>query len=238
MDESQTDTSGRTRAVETPRGHTAGTGPARSTASALTAILVGAVCGLAWASAFRAWMAELAGGASRLDWYGTFVGILGAGVITGALLGLAEYFRRTGGRRHWRWLALAPLAFAILPMTMPDALLALFTQGLGGGAVAVALTAIAGGFAVSGRGALGARILCGILALVVIVALVFTTSAVGGVRLALDQPRGAWAATLGAACVAVLCLASSIPFRRVEALADPHDDAAIERDTSADAKNR
>ena len=114
-------------------------------------------------------------------------------MIAGALLGLAEYFRRTGGRRHWRWLALAPLAFAILPMTMPDALLALFTQGLGGGAVAVALTAIAGGFAVSGRGALWARILCGILALAVIVALVFTTSAVGGVRLALDQPRGAWA---------------------------------------------
>ena len=90
----------------------------------------------------------------------------------------------------------------------------------------------------SGRGALWARILCGILALTVIVALVFTTSAVGGVRLALDQPRGAWAATLGAACVAVLCLASSIPFRRVEVLADPHGDAAIERDTSADAKNR
>lgn len=238
MDESQTDTAGRTKAVEAPRARNAGTGPARSPVAALTAILVGAVCGLAWASAFRAWMAELAGGASRLDWYGTFVGILGAGVIAGALLGLAEYFRRTGGRRHWRWLALAPLAFAILPMTMPDALLALFTQGLGGGAVAVALTAIAGGFAVSGRGAIWARILCGILALAVIVALVFTTSAVGGVRLALDQPRGAWVATLGAACVAVLCLASSIPFRRVEALADPLGDAAIERDTSADAKNR
>ena len=238
MDESKTDAADRTQAVEAPPARAAGTRPARSAASALTAILVGAVCGLAWAAAFRAWMAELAGGASRLDWYGTFVGILGAGVIVGALLGLAEYFRRTGGRRHWRWLALAPLAFAILPMTMPDALLALFTQGLGGGAVAVALTAIAGGFAVSGRGALWARILCGILALAVIVALVFTTSAVGGVRLALDQPRGAWVATLGAACVAVLCLASSIPFRRVEALADPHGDAAIERDTSADAKNR
>ena len=184
--------------------------------SATASILVGAVCGLAWAAAFRAWMAELASGASRLDWYGTFVGILGAGVVAGALFGLAEYFRRTGGRRHWRWLALAPLAFAVLPMTMPDALLALFTQGLGGGAVAVALTAIAGGFAVSGRGPLWARVLCGVLAAAIIVALVFTVPSVGGIRLALDQPRGVWVATLGAACVAVLCLAASIPFRRVE----------------------
>ncbi len=187
--------------------------------SAITSVLVGALCGLAWGAAFRAYMAELAGGASRLDWYGTFVGILGAGVVAGALLGLAEYFRRTGGRRHWRWLALAPLAFAVLPMTMPDALLALFTQGLGGGAVAVALTAIAGGYAVSGRGRLWARILCGVLAVAIIVALVLTVPSVGGIRLALDQPRGVWVATLGAACVAVLCLAASIPFRRVEPVA-------------------
>jgi hypothetical protein len=205
--------------------------------SATGTVLVGAVCGLAWAAAFRAWMAEIAGGASRIDWYGTFVGILAAGVIVGALLGLAEYFRRTGGRRHWRWLALAPLAFAVLPMTMPDALLALVTQGLGGGAVAVALTAIAGGFAVSSRGPLWARILCGLLAAAVCVALVFTTSAVGGIRLALDQPRGAWAAVLGVSCVVVLCLAASIPFRRVETVADGGLGATIVRDSSARVKN-
>lgn len=225
MDETQADAA--PQVDESPPGSdtTTGAGPraghaagesARRPPSATASILVGAVCGLAWAAAFRAWMAELAGGASRLDWYGTFVGILGAGVVTGALLGLAEYFRRTGGRRHWRWLALAPLAFAILPMTMPDALLALVTQGLGGGAIAVALTAIAGGFAVSGRGPLWARIVCGVVAAAIIVALVLTVPAVGGIRLALDQPRGVWVATLGAACVAVLCLAASIPFRRVE----------------------
>lgn len=183
--------------------------------SATATILVGALCGLAWAAAFRTYMAEIAGGASRFDWYGTFVGILGAGVITGALLGLAEHFRRTGGRPHWRWLGLAPLAFAILPLTMPDALVALFTQGLGGGAVGVALIAIAGGFAVSGRGAMWARILCGLLTLAFLVALAFTVPAVGGIRLTLDQPRGAWVATLAVASVAALCLASSIPFRRV-----------------------
>jgi hypothetical protein len=187
--------------------------PIRDSATAM--VLVGALCGLAWAAAFRAFMAEIAGGASRFEWYGTFVGILSAGVITGALLGLGEYFRRTGGRPHWRWLALAPLAFAILPLTMPDALLALFTQGLGGGAVAIALVAIAGGFAVSGRGAIWARILCGLLAIAFLFALAFTVPAVGGIRLALDQPRGAWVATLAVASVAVLCLANSIPFRRV-----------------------
>jgi hypothetical protein len=180
-----------------------------------THVVVGATAGLTWGAAFRAYMAELAGGASRIEWYGTFVGVLAAGVIAGALLGLAEYFRRTGGRRHWRWLALAPLAFAVLPLTMPDGLLALVTQGLGGGAVAVALLAIAGGFAVSGRGALWARILCGVLTFAFVIAIVLTVPAVGGIRLVLDQPRGAWVAVLGAGCVVVLCLATSIPFRRV-----------------------
>jgi hypothetical protein len=209
---------------------------ARSSATVM--VLVGAVCGLAWAAAFRAWMAEIAGGASRVDWYGTFVGVLAAGVIVGALLGLAEHFRRTGGCRHWRWLALAPLAFAILPMTAPGALLTLVTEGLGGGAIGVALAAIAGGFAISGLGPLWARILCGVIALSMIAGVVLATPAVGGIRFALDQPRGAWAATLGAACVVVLCLATSIPFRRVEAVADTTSGATIVRDSSAQVKNR
>ena len=112
------------------------------------------------------------------------------------------------------------------------------TEGLGGGAVGVALTAIAGGFAISGRGALWARIVCGVIALSMVAGLVLATSAVGGVRLALDQPRGVWVATLGAACVAVLCLATSIPFRRVEAVADTAAGATIVRDSSAQVKNR
>lgn len=178
-------------------------------------VLVGAVLGLAWAAAFRGFMAEIAGGASRFEWYGTFVGILAPGVIVGALLGLAEYFRRTGGRRGWRWLALAPLAFAVLPLTMEGAFEALFTQGIGGGAIAVPLIGIAGGFAVSGRGWIWARVLCGILTIAFLVAAVWTVPGVGGTRLVLDQPRGAWVATLTVACVIVLCLASSIPFRRV-----------------------
>jgi hypothetical protein len=178
-------------------------------------VLVGAVLGLAWAASFRGFMAEIAGGGSRFEWYGTFVGVLTAGVIAGALLGLAEYFRRTGGRRGWRWLALAPLAFAVLPLTMEGAFAALFTQGLGGGAIAIPLIGIAGGFAVSGRGWIWARIVCGVLAIAFLVAIAYTVPVVGGTRLVLDQPRGAWVATLAVASVVVLCLASSIPFRRV-----------------------
>jgi hypothetical protein len=213
--------------------HTATSRADAAKPSPTASILVGAACGLVWAAAFRGYMAEIAGGASRLDWYGTFVAILGAGMITGALLGLAEYLRRTGGRPHWRWLALAPLAFTILPLTMPGALVALFAQGLGGGAVAIALVAVAGGFAVSGRGPLWARILCGIPALAVVAGIVATVPAVGGIRLTLDQPRGAWVAVLGAGCVVVLCLASSIPFRRVERLTDAASRPEPKRATDA-----
>lgn len=177
-------------------------------------IVVGAACGLFWGAAFRAWMAEIAGFESRFDWYGTFVVILGSAVIVGALLGLTEYLRRTGGRPHWRWLALAPLVFAVTPLTIPGAIEGLVTQGLGGGAIAIALTAVAGGFAVSGRGPLWARILCGVVAALIVVAMMLTTGSIGGARLAIDEPRGAWAAVLGGVAVVVFCLAASIPFRR------------------------
>ncbi|GAA2032211.1 hypothetical protein GCM10009819_15260 [Agromyces tropicus] len=186
-----------------------------------TAMLVGAVCGLAWAAAFRGWMASIAGGASAFGWAGTFLAVLLPGVVAGGLLGLAEAIRRRGGRPHWRWLALAPLAFAVAPLLLPGAIEALLTQALGGGAIAVPLAAIAGGFALSGRGSLWARIPLGVLAVAFAGALVATTAVVGGIRFSLDQPRGAWAATLAASAFAVLALAASIPFRRVVGVAAP-----------------
>lgn len=200
--------------ANTASGPRAANAPPRPSEPA--SVLVGAVCGVVWAAAFRAYMSEIAGGGSRFEWYGTFVAVLLAGAITGALLGLSEYLRRTGGRPHWRWLALAPVAFAILPLTMPDAIVALVTLGLGGGAIAVPLAAMAGGFAVSGRGPVWTRLVCGTLAGIMVVGIAAAGPMVGGIRMALDQPRGAWAAVLGAGCVLVLCLACSIPFRRVE----------------------
>ena len=55
-----------------------------------------------------------------------------AGVATGAMLGLAEWLRRTGGRRGWRWLAASPLAFAAVFLSDPLHLGAFFATGIGG----------------------------------------------------------------------------------------------------------
>jgi hypothetical protein len=75
-------------------------------------LVLGGVFGLAWSAGLRGFMAEVAGAGSLVDWTGTFGWILLPGVITGALLGWAEFLRRTGGRRGWRWLALSPLVQA------------------------------------------------------------------------------------------------------------------------------
>lgn len=178
-------------------------------------ILIGVVCGLAWSAALRAWMRELAGAVSVVDWLGTFGAVLVPGVLTGALLGWAEHLRRHGGAPGWRWLALAPLSFAIAPMLEPGALTAFLTMGLGGGAVGVAVFAIIGGFALSGRGSRWGRAACGLVAVAFVVAIAFTTGAVGGSRLAILEPRGAWVALLGASLMVVLALASAIPQRAV-----------------------
>lgn len=184
-------------------------------------ILIGATCGIAWAAGFRGYMGELAGAASTVEWLGTFGTLLLPGAVVGGLLGWAEGIRRAGGRRGWRWLALAPLTFAVAPLLLPGALVALFTEGIGGGAVAVALIALGGGYAISGRGPLWGRIACGVLSAALLLAIALATPSLGGPRLALTEPRGAWVAVLAASFLVVLALASSIPHRRVVAAAEP-----------------
>lgn len=172
-------------------------------------ILFGALAGTAWAAALRGYMAVFAGSASRFDLVGTMLQIVLPGAVIGALLGLAEYFRRTGGRRGWRWLALAPVLFVVAPMLTPGALWAFLTTGLGGGAVAVALTGIGGGFALSRRGPLWARIVVGVLA---------GALAAAGAAAVLFVGRGAeqvWAAVLAGSLLPLFALACSIPFRPV-----------------------
>lgn len=176
-------------------------------------VAVGITCGIAWAAGFRGYMVELAGPASTFGWWGTFGAILLPGAIVGGLLGWAEALRRSGGRRRWRWLALAPLAFAVAPMLMPGAITALLTQGLGGGAIAVALMAVGGGYALSRRGPLWARIACGLVSAALAAALALAGPGIAGPALAITEPRGAWVAVLGASFIAVLALASSIPHR-------------------------
>ncbi len=52
----------------------------------------------------------MAGDKSEFHWYGTFALILAPGLFVGALIGLAEHRRRTGGSRTW-WLTLSPCLF-------------------------------------------------------------------------------------------------------------------------------
>jgi hypothetical protein len=159
-------------------------------------------------------MAALAGSGSEVAWYGTFAQILLPGVITGVLLGWAEYIRRTGGRRGWRWLALAPLAFPLFVFATPQGIAALLDAGLGGGALAIPLFGMAGGYALSGRGPRWARILLGTVALVPIPAWAFAASGFGP-AFALTSPRGAWIALFFYSFIATLAVACSIPHRAV-----------------------
>ena len=193
-------------------------------------VALGALCGLAWAAAFRAMMSEFAGFSTRVAWVDTFVAILLPGVIVGGLLGWAYTIRLRGGRRGWRWLGAAPAAFAVAPMLLPGAVVALLTQGLGGGAVAVALLAIGGGFAISGLGPLWARIVCGVISALLIVGITITTFFIAGPRLAVTEPRGVWVALLAFSLLTLLAIASSIPFRPVVGSpAAVLEDAASER---------
>ena len=95
-------------------------------------VAVGGLCGLAWSAGLRGFMAEVAGADSTVEWTGTFVAILLPGMVTGALLGWAEYGRRTGGRQHAAWLLLAPLAFPLAVLSLPGGLEGFVTAGLGG----------------------------------------------------------------------------------------------------------
>jgi len=191
------------------------THPARAPRNVVATVGLGALCGLAWAAAFRAVMSEFAGFSTRVAWVDTFVAILLPGVVVGGLLGWAHVIRLSGGRRGWRWLGAAPAAFAVAPMLLPGAVVALLTQGLGGGAVAVTLLAIGGGFAISGLGPLWARIVCGAISALLIVGITMTTFFIAGPRLAVTEPRGVWVALLAFSLLTLLAIASSIPFRPV-----------------------
>jgi hypothetical protein len=168
-------------------------------------VLVGAVCGLAWAGSLRSVMAEFAGPASTFDWFGTFEGVLLPGVVAGALLGWAAHLK---GRAP-RWLVAAPLVFVL---ATPSVLVSVFVDGLGGGAVAVPLFGMAGGYALAGRGPRWARWAAGAVALLAVPGWLIMASFVGG-PLALDTPRGAWIAVLFLSLLAVLAFACTLPHR-------------------------
>jgi hypothetical protein len=172
-------------------------------------VLVGALCGLAWAASLRAVMAEFAGAGSRFDWWGTFAGVLLPGAVVGGLLGWAAHQQRRPGARAGRWLAAAPLVFVV---ATPTVVVSAFVDGLGGGALAVPLAGMAGGYALAGRGSRWARWAAGALALLPVPGWLVTASLVGG-PLALDTPRGVWLAVLFLTLLAVLSLGCALPYR-------------------------
>jgi hypothetical protein len=122
-------------------------------------LVIGGICGLAWAAGFRSWMIQAAGSASTFTW-STFIWLLLPATVIGTLLGWAEYRHQTGSTRGRRWLIWSPLLFisAIIPQFE-----LLIKYGFGGGAIIVALLGIGGGYALAGRGRLWIRIVVGAL---------------------------------------------------------------------------
>ena len=191
--------------------------PARRPGGLAAALAVGGVAGLAWAAGFRGLMAEVAGPESAVHWSLTFGWLLLPGTIVGVLLGWAEHLRTTGGRRGWRWLALAPLVFAGVLFSQPRNLTGLLEDGVGGGALAVPLFGMAGGYALSGRGPRWARITTGLIALMPVPIWAMTAVSVGGSDLAVTTPRGAWVAVYLYSFLALLAFACAIPHRAASA---------------------
>ena len=176
-------------------------------------VLAGGIVGLAWACALRGFMAEVAGAESGVDWVGTFVFILLPGLVVGGLLGWAAHLRRAGDPRYRRRLACSPLLFAAVLVSDPRDPLAILEDGVGGGALAVPLIAILGGYAVCGRGRVVPRALAGLVALSSVPIWALTATAVGGPEFALSTPHGLWAAVLYLGLLAVLALGAAIPLR-------------------------
>lgn len=187
--------------------------PRQARAAALS-ILIGALLGVTWAAGFRAFMAEIAGPDSTFGWYATFGAVLGGAAVVGGLLGWADHIRRTGGRPHWRWLALSPLILGLIPLTVPGTLAAL-AQGIGTAGMAVSLIAIGLGYAFGGRGRTWLRAVIGAISAGAAIALVAFTRLISDGRISFSDPRGAWAGTLALGSIIVLGLATSIPFRPV-----------------------
>ena len=134
---------------------------AQGTYGATSLIIIGALCGLAWSSGLRGFMAQVAGNESTVTWTLTFVWVLLPGVLIGGLLGWAEHRRRIGRRR--RWLFLSPLLFSAILFSKPWDILSVFEDGLGGGAIGVPLFGMAGGYALAGS-VTWVRALCGVVA--------------------------------------------------------------------------
>ena len=171
-------------------------------------ISLGAVLGLAWAASLRGFMQQLAGPTSTFTFTGTFGVIIPTGVAVGALIGWAEHQRRIG-RPIWL-LIFSPLLIGIIPT--------LAGGELDFGPIGLALVAMTGGYALSGRGPRWARIVAGIVGLSGVAETFLAPKPYP--YLSYTTPQGAWFDTLAASLGVVLALACSIPMRRADTVPD------------------
>lgn len=127
---------------------------------------------------------------------------------------MAEFYRQTGGRRGWRWLAAAPVLLAVAALLPPGAFIRLVTTGQGGGAIGVVGVGLLLGFAISGRGPRWARVVCGVVGGAMGLATVLSGILVDP-ELSPVTPRGAWVSVLVAGLLTVFVLACALPHRPV-----------------------
>jgi hypothetical protein len=187
--------------------------PARPPIGAVSWVALGALAGVAWACSLRSFMAAVAGPSSGVHRGSTFGFILVPGAVIGALLGWAEFLRRTGGGPTRHRLAYAPLLFAavLLPgLFSPGSFLA---GGIGGGAIGVPVLAMLGGFAISGRGPGWGRTLASLGFAAGFVVWLVTAVPVGGASFALDTAHGLWVSVLFESLLATFAVAASTPHR-------------------------
>jgi hypothetical protein len=168
-------------------------------------LVVGGLCGLAWAAALRGWMVQLAGTQSTFTWL-TFLLVLLPGVAVGSLLGRAAYLRVNGVRLP-RALIFAPVLFAGALLD-PKIFLGLIREGTGSGALIVVATALAGGYALARRGWSVGRVAAAVLAVPGLLMLTL----MGGMTGPVSSPRGAWVCLYGFALMLLLCWASALPY--------------------------
>lgn len=183
---------------------------ARHAAHPAAAAAVGALVGLTWAAALRAYMVTIAGSGSSFSWW-TLIAILLPGAIAGAGIGVAH--ARSGAGRAWL-LGFAPFAFTVATMLEPGAIVALVTTGIGGGAIAVPAALVLGGFGLGSIGPRAARIPCLVLALLLAVGMAATVPLAGGPAVAATTARGAWAIVLAAGLLLTGMLGTALAFRR------------------------
>ena len=166
--------------------------------------VLGAILGLTWAAALRAWMSQLAGDATTSTWT-TVLLVLLPGAAVGALLGLAGA-RRSMGLPHRRALVWAPALFATALLD-PAIFRLLITTGEGSGALMVVATALTGGVVLSrGRWTVG-RVLCAVVWSMGMLLLFF----IGTMPAPLSTPLGAWVCLFGASLMAVLSFGAALP---------------------------